>query len=119
MHTISLLHLTHPISQGPDPRTGRERFCSHYIGIAHDVTARFAEHKAGHGARLTQVAVERGNGLVLARTWEAEDEHTARGVEKQLKGRHAGSRLCPVCKSEAALAEPETGFNLPAWVMEG
>jgi hypothetical protein len=32
----------------------------HYTGWALDLHARIAEHRAGRGARLTQVAVERG-----------------------------------------------------------
>ena len=46
--------------------------CQHYLGWAEDVDARLADHAAGRGARLTQVALERGIGWRLVRTWAGE-----------------------------------------------
>ena len=65
----------------------------HYIGYAVNVEARLEAHRAGRGARITQVAVERGIKLRLARTWEG-----GRDVERALKLRKAAPRLCPVCE---------------------
>jgi predicted GIY-YIG superfamily endonuclease len=86
---VYLLHFDSPIS--------KHHTTQHYIGYAADLDARIAEHKAGHGARLTQVARERNIGFVVARTWEGD-----RKVERQLKNRHEGPRLCPICAARKA-----------------
>lgn len=80
------LHFERPISP--------EHSCQHYLGWAPDegLDARLAEHAAGRGARLTQVALERGIRWVLARTWRG-----TRADERRLKQQKNGRRLCPVC----------------------
>ena len=84
MSVVYLLHFSQPINPNHP--------CRHYLGTADDLDARIAEHRAGTGARLTQVAKERGITFVIARTWEG-----GRKLERQLKRRHAGPRLCPIC----------------------
>lgn len=85
MSVVYLLHFSHPIAAN--------HTCRHYIGVADDLGARIAQHRAGTGARLTQVAKERGIGFVVARIWEDGD----RTLERRLKDRHEGPRLCPIC----------------------
>ena len=58
---VYLLHFDRPIS---DKHT-----CQHYLGYTADLPARLAAHRAGTGARLCEVAKERGIGFVLARVW--------------------------------------------------
>jgi predicted GIY-YIG superfamily endonuclease len=71
----------------------------HYVGYAKsDVAGRLAEHCAGAGARLTQVAVERGASLELARVWP----EAGRQFERQIKRRKEAPRLCPVCAGDKA-----------------
>lgn len=65
----------------------------HYLGYADDIARRVAEHQAGAGARLTQVAVEAGAELILARTWEGAD----RNVERRLKNTRSVPSYCPIC----------------------
>ena len=65
----------------------------HYIGTAVDVSARLADHRAGAGAKITAAAVQRGIGFDVVRTWPG-----GRGVERKLKNRKEGPRLCPRCK---------------------
>jgi hypothetical protein len=66
----------------------------HYAGFAEsDVDARFAQHQSGRGARLTQVAVERGVSLTLVRIWPEGD----RKFERQLKDGSL-TELCPHCR---------------------
>ncbi|MPZ24453.1 MAG: endonuclease [Dehalococcoidia bacterium] len=65
----------------------------HYLGYAGDIPARLTAHAAGAGARLTQVARERGIGWTLAATWP----NGARTDERRLKRNGASTRLCPLC----------------------
>lgn len=81
---VYLLHFEKPIS--PD------HTAQHYIGYCEDLPRRIAQHRAGCGARLTEVAKERGIGFAVVRVWPDGD----RKLERRLKNRH-GSRLCPIC----------------------
>ena len=83
--TVYLLHFSQPIS--PDHTT------QHYLGYSEDWEQRIAEHRAGTGARLTQVAKARGIRFVVAELWEGD-----RQLERQLKRRKEGPRLCPICR---------------------
>lgn len=83
--TVYLLHFDRPIS---DRHTAQ-----HYIGWAFHLGSRIEQHLKGKGARLTQVARERGIGFVIAETWPGD-----RYFERRLKDRKMGSRLCPICK---------------------
>lgn len=85
-----LIHFDRPIS--PD------HTCQHYIGYTmRSLRERMADHRSGRGARLTQVARERGIGFRCVRTWR----NASRSLERQLKNRKdAPKRLCPVCRGE-------------------
>lgn len=83
--TVYLLHFLAPIAPG-------RHTCQHYLGVADNLTRRLEDHRAGRGARLCEVAKERGIDFVLVRTWAG-----GRDVERKLKDRHAGPRLCPIC----------------------
>jgi predicted GIY-YIG superfamily endonuclease len=83
--TVYLLHFERPISE--------KHTTQHYIGWAKHLPSRIAKHMKGDGARLTQVAVERNIGFVIARTWNGD-----RTMERKLKDRKEGPRLCPICK---------------------
>jgi len=83
--TVYLLHFSGEIA--PGRHTAR-----HYLGWAADLGPRVNAHAHGIGARLTQVAKERGLTFVVARTWEGD-----RNLERRLKRRHAAPRLCPIC----------------------
>lgn len=92
--TVYLLHFDRPIS---DKHTTQ-----HYIGWAKYLPSRALAHMRGQGARLTQVAVERGIGFVIAQTWPGD-----RTLERKLKNRKSAPRFCPICKqhhTEAQLA---------------
>lgn len=73
---VYLLHFDRPIS---DKHT-----CQHYIGWTSYLPARAMAHLQGRGARLTQVAYERGISFVIARVWPG-----TRDFERKL--------LCPIC----------------------
>lgn len=90
MATIYLLHFSRPIS---DKHTTQ-----HYLGFAgKGIQRRLAEHESGAGARLTQVAKERGIGWTVARTWTGAG--STRTEERRLKNLHAAPRLCPICRA--------------------
>lgn len=84
-----LLHFSEPIS--PNHTT------QHYIGSAADLDARIEEHRKGQGARLTEVAKERGISFEVVRTWEG-----GRDFERKLKNRKNAPKLCPICHPQAA-----------------
>ena len=65
------------------------------MGYSNDVLRRLKEHNAGRGAKLTQIANERGIKYVLVRLW-----HGARDDERKLKNRHESNRMCPICKPD-------------------
>lgn len=90
---IYLLHFARPISE--------RHTCQHYIGWCLDLNERLAMHRAGHGSRLTQVAVERGIGFEVVRTWIG-----SREFERHLKNRKQGPRLCPMCNPTRRPARP-------------
>jgi predicted GIY-YIG superfamily endonuclease len=81
-----LLHFQKPISPA--------HTCQHYVGWAEDIQQRIAEHRAGRGARLTQVAKERGIDFAVVRVWP----DTERTHERKLKNRKNAPRLCPICR---------------------
>jgi hypothetical protein len=87
---IYLLHFDTPIAPG-------RHTCQHYLGYTNDLGGRIEAHRQGQGARLTQVALERGITFQLVRVW-----HGDRGRERQLKNRKESPRLCPVCNAGAA-----------------
>lgn len=89
MGTVYLLHFERPISGGHTTQ--------HYLGWAEDLEPRLHAHEHGQGARLTQVARERGIRWQLARTW-----HGDRNFERKLKRRHESPRLCPICNERIA-----------------
>lgn len=90
MTVIYLIHFGAPL--------GSEKHkAQHYLGLAQDIEARLAEHRRGGGARITQVAVERGITLTIVRTWSG-----GRQIERHLKRQHGHPRLCPVCNPQAA-----------------
>lgn len=80
---IYLLHFTAPV--------GHAR---HYLGSTVCVETRLAEHRSMQGARLTQVAVQRGANLLLVRTW-AGGRKKERAIKEAYK--HAFTHLCPLC----------------------
>src|SRR5262245_43612347 len=84
MGLVYLLHFERPIS--------KHHTCQHYIGWCLDLVERLALHRAGRGARLTQVAVERGIGFEVVRTWPGD-----RVLERLLKDRKGAPKLCPIC----------------------
>jgi predicted GIY-YIG superfamily endonuclease len=75
----------------------------HYMGWTADLENRLDAHAGGNGARLMQVVAEAGIGWRLARTWRGD-----RTLERRLKRRHNGPRLCPICnpKIEEGQAGP-------------
>lgn len=109
MGTVYLLHFDRPIS--PD----------HSRSLAE----RLADHAAGRGARLTQVARERGIGWQCVKTWEG-----TRGDERRFKNRKQAPRYCPICNGRAARQWKERGVlishkgrqhsihTLPKWAQE-
>ncbi len=67
----------------------------HYLGVtSRPVAERLEEHRAGRGARLTQVAAEAGCVLELVRTWKG-----GRALERRLKRRKNAPCLCPKCRA--------------------
>ena len=69
----------------------------HYLGSTDDLENRLACHRKGNGARLMAVVTALGITWRLARTWPGD-----RALERRLKRRKEGRRLCPICNPRAA-----------------
>jgi hypothetical protein len=87
--SVYLLHMMQPVNP--------EHPCRHYLGWAADVRPRIYAHLHGKGARLTEVAHERGIIMVWVRVWEDGD----RTLERKLKNRKNAPALCPICQGLA------------------
>jgi hypothetical protein len=83
---IYLLCFLEAIGNGTD--RGKAK---HYTGFTTDLEERLEDHRAGRGARLTQVLAERGIGWVLA------DVHPGNQDIERLLKQHSATRRCPVC----------------------
>jgi predicted GIY-YIG superfamily endonuclease len=85
--TVYLLHLSKKIAG----------HAGHYLGFTTDLEQRLEDHESGQGARLMEVAKERGIKFELVRTWDRQ----TRNFERQLKNRKNARFLCPICEEEA------------------
>ncbi|MGH8710622.1 MAG: hypothetical protein ACREVA_04800 [Burkholderiales bacterium] len=83
---VYLIHFDRPYKQA-----------RHYIGSAHDLNARLAQHSTGQGARLMEVVKEAGITWTLARTWQG-----GRTIERRIKNRKEAPALCPICSGQKA-----------------
>lgn len=73
-------------------RLGTEKHSiQHYLGFTPDLDARIEKHRAGQGARVTEVLKERGIGFDVAAVWPGN-----RQIENALK-LHSATRICPQC----------------------
>lgn len=91
-----LLHFSKPyVGTRRNPNAKRVQVVNHYIGYAErDPYERIAQHQQGHGARLTQVAVQAGIKLIPAQIWMS----GTRKDERKLKNRKNAAKLCPICQ---------------------
>lgn len=87
---VYLIHFSQPISE--------RHTCQHYLGAAVNPYTRLTQHQEGTGARLTQVANERGIAYRIVRVWHVPGQ--ARELERKLKNRKNAPGLCPVCAAK-------------------
>lgn len=99
--TVYLLHFNRPISDR----------ALHYLGFAKDLDSRIEAHRNGNGARLTQVARERGIGFDVVRVWKKGN----RTLERKLKNRKNASKLCPICQKEKGLKIAKAKLKAMTW----
>jgi hypothetical protein len=78
---IYLLHYDRPLHHA-----------QHYLGFTDDLDARTTRHLTGFGGRLPAVFSELGISFTIARTWDGD-----RTLERKLKKRKNGRKLCPIC----------------------
>lgn len=95
--TIYLLHFDTPLAHA-----------RHYLGWTGDLDTRLSEHGSGRGARLLQVANERGITFRLARTWAGD-----RFRERALKKQGGKARMCPVCQTHREIERGEDEMDEP------
>lgn len=99
MASLYLLHIDPPyVGKQRNPDAKRIQIARHYFGYTNHLKQRVAEHQAGGGARLCQVAVEAGCRLLLVRTWSK----ATRAEERRLKNHRNAPRLCPICNPNGA-----------------
>lgn len=72
----------------------------HYCGMTANLEARLQLHRTGRGAKLTKAVSEAGISFEVARLWKVESWEEARDLERKLKRRHNGPRLCPICQGK-------------------
>lgn len=84
--TVYILHFDAPIS---DSHT-----TAHYVGFTTDLEARIELHRKGRGARLTQVAAQRGIAFSVVATFPG-----TRADERRIKNQKSTPTLCPICKA--------------------
>jgi len=87
--TVYLLHFEEPIAHA-----------KHYLGSAKDLKQRLKQHRQGRGARLLEVAKEKGINFKVSRVWTTKNDK--RDLEKKLKARKNSPCLCPFCSTTAA-----------------
>jgi predicted GIY-YIG superfamily endonuclease len=75
----------------------------HYLGWSADVTRRFAQHCAGHGARQTRKALAEGLRLTLAQTWRGTPSQERRIKDEHRRARRSFAWLCPFCEGDDCL----------------
>lgn len=64
---VYILHFSRPLGNP----SNRRAMAQHYAGFSIDPLARFSEHKAGSGAKITRAAVQQGIDLVIVDYWPA------------------------------------------------
>jgi predicted GIY-YIG superfamily endonuclease len=83
------------------------KHAGHYLGFVPGpfdaLCDRIAQHRAGTGARLTQVTREQGIRFVVSRVWTDK----TRSDERKLKNQKNSPRLCPICRGEDQMHEEE------------
>lgn len=80
---------------------GHGHTTQHYCGSAANVAARIERHREGRGARLTEVARERGIGFSVVRVFVTATADDARELERAMKRQKNTPRLCPECRPGA------------------
>ncbi|MCC6170046.1 MAG: endonuclease [Caldilineaceae bacterium] len=74
------------------------RHARHYLGYTADSRRRLQQHLSGHGSPLVRAALAAGCTVTLVRTWP----NGTRTLERKLKNRKHGPRLCPICNPRHA-----------------
>jgi len=93
MVTVYLLHFEQPVY-------GTSQ---HYIGFTTNLEERLAQHRSGHGARLTSIARKKGIAWELAHVWEDGDKN----LERLLKKRKGFKKYCKFCSPEKATSSTD------------
>jgi len=87
-------------------RINPTRPTQHYLGYAKDLDERIREHRLGRGARLCQVAKERGITFRLAEVWIGD-----RCLERTLKRQKNSRRFCPICHASNSSFAPANAIK--------
>lgn len=96
--TVYVLHFDRPVG------TERQQ-AQHYVGFTTDPDQRFEDHVRGNGARLVQVAMERGASIAVAIEIRGVDQTW----EYRMKNRGSMRKVCPHCTGR-----PFAGQKLPS-----
>lgn len=84
---VYLLHFDRPLAHA-----------KHYLGMARSLRRRLTKHQSGNGSKLMTAVAQAGIGWTLARVWRCDSLKGAYELERKLKGRKSGVRLCPACQ---------------------
>jgi predicted GIY-YIG superfamily endonuclease len=83
----------------------------HYLGITGNLRQRLTSHAVGDAARLTEVLEENDLHWTLSGLWLIQEAQEHR-IERLIKNRNNGPRLCPVCNPKAKCPPACTPYDL-------
>lgn len=106
----AMVYLLH-FERGIGDAGKRHGQAQHYVGYCADGTLRerLAVHRAGRGAAITAYLVGVGIGFEVARVWAPGDKK----LERRIKDRKEGPRLCPICDPGGWAAR--AGYGVHSW----
>jgi hypothetical protein len=83
---VYLIHFVLPLGDLDNPWA----LAGHYLGTAHDLSARLRQHRAGTGAAIMRACRDQGIPWFVARIWVG-----GRVLERALKRRHNNPFVVP------------------------
>lgn len=92
--SVYILHFDRPVGHA-----------QHYTGFSTQIIRRIRHHRCGTGARLTQVARERGIGFKIGKLWRG--PQYGRSFERKIKTIAHPKRFCSICRMRAKSAHLE------------
>lgn len=85
----------------------------HYVGQTTNLVSRMDQHRAGVGARITQVVNDKG-GWSLVAAWQPRGKAWERNHERALKNQKSAAEFCPLCSEAPRVPQGMIDYPIPA-----